>query len=115
MESLKYLIHPLQKTKLMKLFYKRLLLFTVAIIIPLSLVAQRPSRTVRKAQKKSEKTELQQKRDYEKARKQALKRRYKIQTKQVQERMKESKREANRNNRKRKDPILKRVFRKRRR
>lgn len=99
----------------MKLSYKKLLLLGMAIIIPLSLVAQRPSRKVRKAQSKADKTEIRQKRDYEKAREATLKHSYKIQTKEVRKRMKESEREAKRNNRKQKDPIIERLFRKRRR
>lgn len=98
----------------MKMFHKRVLLLLIAIIIPLALIAQQPSRQVRNAVKKSEKVEGRQKKSYENARKKELKRRHTIQTKEVQERMKQSKKVANKNNKKKKEPFLKRLFRKRR-
>jgi hypothetical protein len=81
----------------------------------LALTAQQPSKQVRNAVKKAEKVEEHQKKSYAKARKKELKRRNNIQTKEVQDRMKQSRKEANINNKRKKEPFLKRLFRKRRR
>ncbi len=87
----------------------------IVLIIPLALAAQRPSRKVRKAVAKTEKVEKKQDNAYEKARKKELKHRFDIQTKEVQDRMKQSERESKKNNKRKKEPFLKRLFRKRRR
>ncbi len=59
--------------------------------------------------------ERKESRDYEKRRKAALKHRYKIQTKEVRDRMKESEKKAKKYNRALRDPFYKDLFSKRRR
>jgi Ni/Co efflux regulator RcnB len=101
----------------MKLSYQRIILFLIAFMLVSACFAQKQSRKVRKAVHQTEKKELQMKRAYEKARKKEIKHRQKIQNPEVQKRMKQSKKDANLYNKKikRKDPFLKRLFRKRRR
>jgi hypothetical protein len=55
-----------------------------------------------------------EKKDYEKRRKEAVKQRYSIQTQEVQDRMKESKKKADNFNKSKKDPFFKELFKKKR-
>ncbi len=79
-----------------KLDYKKVFAFIFIIFISLSGYSQ-SRETVRK-QKKSEQATIDQKRDYQKARKKTIKHRQSIQTKDVQKRMKASKKEADKYN-----------------
>ena len=75
-----------------KLNYKKV--FTFIFIIFISLAGYSQSKETIKKQRKSEKAKFEQKKDYQKARKKTIKHRQSIQTKEVQKRMKKSKKEA---------------------
>ena len=69
-------------------------------------------------EKKIERLEVRklqkEKKEYEKRRKAAVKHRYSIQTKEVQERMKESKKKADNFNKSKKEPFFEELFKKKR-
>ena len=73
------------------------------------------SRKVRRAIKESEKAVERQEKNYDKSRKEALKHRYDIQTKEVKERMKKSKKKSDRYNRSRREPFYKDLFNRKKR
>ena len=75
---------------------------------------QRKSSTVIKAENKIERADNKREKAYEKEKKDELKHHYEIQTKEVQERMKQSRKNAEKFNRqmRRRDPFYKRLFRK---
>lgn len=76
---------------------------------------QAQSRKVKQAERRYEKIRRQEQRDYDKRRKATLKHRYKIQTKEVQERMKETEKRSRKYGRKQKEPFYKDIFHKRKR
>jgi hypothetical protein len=73
------------------------------------------SRKAKRAIKKSEKAVARQENNYDKSRKDAIKHRYDIQTKEVKERMKNSKKRSDRYNRSRREPFYKDLFDKKKR
>jgi hypothetical protein len=73
------------------------------------------SAKVRRVIKKQEKNEKNQKKDYEKSRKEALKHRYKIQTPEVQERMKSSREKVNKYHKNKNKPVIKDIFKRKKR
>lgn len=93
---------------------KKLILAILIISIPVFPVYSQ-SRKVRKAIKKSEKAVERSDRNYEKSRREALEHRYDIQTKEVKERMKESKKRADRYNKSRREPFYKDLFNRKKR
>jgi hypothetical protein len=97
------------QTKLNKLQIKKLILGILIVSIPVSPVYSQ-SRKVRKAMKKSENAEENTEKTYDKGRDEALKHRYDIQTKEVQKRMKESKKKADQYNRSNREPFYKELF-----
>ena len=99
-------------TKLTKNIIRSLGVMIVLLAIPFVVEGQRPSRKVTKAQKKAEKVEVQQKKAYQKAREKEVKRRFNMQTPETKERMKQTRKEANRYNKVKKDPFFERLFQK---
>ena len=97
------------QTKLIKLQIRKLILGILIFSIPAFPVYSQ-SRKVRKAIKKSENAEENTERTYDKGRDEALKHRYDIQTKEVQKRMKESKKKADQYNKSNKEPFYKDLF-----
>jgi len=93
---------------------KKLILGILIVSIPVFPVYSQ-SRKVRRAIKKSEKAEERQDKNYDKSRKEALKHRYDIQTREVQERMKKSKKRADRYNKSKREPFYKDLFNKKKR
>jgi hypothetical protein len=79
-----------------KLNYKKV--FTFFFIIFLTLAGFSQSRETIKKQQKAERAKIDQKRNYQKARKKTIKHRQSIQTKDVQKRMKSSRKEADKYN-----------------
>lgn len=70
--------------------------------------------TMKKIERLEARKARKEKKDYEKRRKAAVKHRYSIQTKEVQERMKLSKKKADNFNKRKKDPFFKELLRKKR-
>lgn len=68
------------------------------------------SRTVYKAEAKAEKVKEQQKKDFEKAKKKDIKRRFEMQTPKTKERMKGTRKSAKRINDQNHDPFFKRIL-----
>lgn len=95
-----------------KLF--KILLFAVIMTLPLQVCAQK-QKSVKKMQQEHFDRQAEQKAAAEKAREKALERHEKIQTKETRKRMKRSRKKANRYKDNRKEPFLKRLFRKKRR
>jgi hypothetical protein len=84
------------------------------IVIPLSCFGPGPSSKVRKAEGKAEKVEMRQKRAYDKARKKEMKKHYQMQSPETKQRMKESRKKANKFNKNiRRKTFWDRIFRKR--
>ena len=96
---------------LLKYGVKILLLFL--ILLPV-LPAQGQPRTQRKIERREAALDRKERKEYEKRRKAALKHRYSIQSEEVQERMKESKKKADKFNKGKKEPFYKKLFQKRR-
>ncbi|MFC2114902.1 hypothetical protein ACFLTU_00400 [Bacteroidota bacterium] len=71
---------------------------------------QAQTRKVRQALHKKEQLDKKEQKQYEDRRKATLKHRYEIQTKEVQERMKQTERRSRKYGRKKKDPFLKNLF-----
>ena len=99
--------------KVTKLSLKKILFIFLMILVSVASYGQKPSRKVRQAQKKYDKSQEQKKIDYEKAREKSNTHKYKIQSKDTQKRIKESKKEAKRNNKANKDNFFNRTFKKR--
>jgi hypothetical protein len=97
-------------TKIIKLFLGFCFLF-LFFMFSVDQVQAQP-RKVRQAQRKSEKVNKQEKKDYDKRRKAALKHRYEIQTKETRERMKETEKRSAMYGRKQKEPFYKNLFKK---
>ena len=96
----------------MKLSLKRIGFILLIVLAPMILYGQKPSKQVRRAQKKYEKTEENKKKAYENAIKKSNKHKFDIQTKETQKRIKESRKEAKQNTKTRKDPFFVRPFKK---
>ena len=79
-----------------KLNYKKVFAFIFIIFISVAGFSQ-SKETIRK-QRKADKAKIEQKRNYQKARKKTIKHRQGIQTKEVQKRMKKSRKEADKYN-----------------
>ena len=71
---------------------------------------QAQSRKVKQAERKYEQQLKQEKKDYDKRRKATIKHRYEIQTRDVQERMKNTEKRSRKFGRKQKDPFYKNIF-----
>ena len=80
--------------KLVKLLFGRLLFIVMILFISQGCFHQRKSKTVRKAENRTEQVDIKREKAYEKERKDGLKHQYEIQTKEVQERMKRSRNNA---------------------
>jgi hypothetical protein len=76
-----------------------------------SLLNQKKSKKVQKAEKKAEDVKEKQKDKYNTKRKDALKHREEIQTPATRERMKETKKQAENWNKKKRTPFFKKIFR----
>jgi len=96
----------------MKLYFRTIFVLIAFIGFFSMAFAQKPSKSVRKQQKKIEKAEIQEKRTNEKTKKESIKRKYKIQTKETQDRIKQSRKEAQKHNKKKNDPFFVRPFKK---
>jgi len=101
-------------TKLINLFNKRTVLIILFFLLSVS-TGYSQSRQVKKAIRNKEKREQQDKKAYEKLRKETLKRRYNQQTEAVKERMKRSADKSKRWNNSNKKPFYKSLFTKNRR
>ena len=101
-------------SKVVKLLLGRLLVVVMIFFISQVCFHQRKSRIVRKAENRTEQAEREREKSYEKERKDELKRHYEIQTKEVQERMKQSRKNAEKFNRQmiRRETFLIKLFRK---
>ena len=97
-------------TKIIKLFLRGLFLFLFLQLIFTAVHAQ--SRKVQKAERKYEQLLEREKKEYDKKRKATIKHRYEIQSKYVQERMKETEKRSEKYGRKQKDPWYKSIFNK---
>ena len=71
-------------------------------------------RTVKRVERLEAKKARKERKDYEKRRKATVKHRYDIQTKEVKERMKESRKKAEKFNKSSREPFLKKLFSKKR-
>jgi hypothetical protein len=80
--------------------------------VPEPMFAQRASREVRKVEKKREKEKKADRRNFEKEREKQLQEHIRLQTPEVQERMKQNKRESRRWGRHKKEPFYLRWLRK---
>lgn len=100
--------------KLVKLLFGRLLFMMMILFISQGCFHQRKSRTVIKAENRAERADKKRDKTYERERKNGLKHQYEIQTKEVQERMKQSRKNAEKYNRqmRKREPFFKRLFRK---
>ena len=100
--------------KLVKLLFGRLFFMLMILFILQGCFHQRKSRTVRKAENRIEQADSKREKAYEKERKDGLKHQYEIQTKEVQERMKQSRKNAEKYNRqmRKRESFFKRLFRK---
>ena len=96
---------------LYKYAVKILILFLV--LLPVLPLRGQP-RTERRVERREASLERKERKDYEKRRKEALKHRYSIQTKEVQERMKESRKKAERFNKSKREPFFRTLFQKKR-
>ena len=95
--------------KINKLFLIRIFLFLFLLLQPLaSLQAQ--TKKVRQAERRQEQLKKKEKKEYEQRRQEALKHRHDIQTKEVQERMKETKKRSDHYNKGKKEPFYKDLF-----
>ena len=100
--------------KLIKLLFGRLLFLMMILFISQGCFHQKKSRTVRKAENKTEKADKKREKTDKKERKKGLKHQYEIQTKEVQDRMKQSRKNAEKFNRqmRKREPFFKRLFKK---
>ena len=100
--------------KLVKLLFGRLLIVMMILFISQGCFHQGKSRTVIKAENRAEQADKKREKAYEKEKKQGMNRHYEIQTKEVQERMKQSMKSAEKFNRqmRKREPFFKRLFRK---
>ena len=100
--------------KLVKLLFGRLLFIVMILFISQGCFHQRKSRTVIKAENRAEQVDSKIEKAYEKERKEGLRHHFEIQTKEVQERMKQSRNNAEKYNRqmRKREPFFKRLFRK---
>lgn len=96
-------------TKLFKLF-----LLATILALPFQSCAQK-QKSAKKMQQEHFDRQAEQKKAAEKAQGEALERHKKIQTKETRKRMKRSEKKARRHKDNRKEPFLKRLFRKKRR
>jgi uncharacterized protein YlxW (UPF0749 family) len=96
-------------TKINKLFLIRVFLLAFLVLQPL-VSAQSQTRKVKKAERRQEQLERKEKREYEKRRKAVLKQRYDIQTREVQDRMKATRRRSEQYNKGEKEPFYKNLF-----
>jgi hypothetical protein len=90
-----------------------IVLFLISIIIAAPLQAQRGK--AGRAIRKQEKSEKALERDYDKSRKAALKHRFSIQTPEVQERMKASRKKADQHYKQKNKPVFKELFKRKKR
>ena len=95
-----------------KLF--KIILLAAILAVPFQSCAQK-QKSAEKMQQEHFDRQAKQKAESEKAKEKALERHKKIQTKETRKRMKESRKKAKRYKDNRKDPFLKRLFRKKRR
>ncbi len=86
-------------------------MFTLLVTAPLQSQTGKAGRAIRK----QEKTERSLDRDYEKSRKSALKHRFRIQTPEVQERMKTSRKKVDQYHRQKNKPVIKDLFNRKKR
>ena len=100
--------------KLIKLLFGRLHFLMIILFISQGCFHQKKSRTVRKAENKTEKADKKREKTDKKERKKGLKHQYEIQTKEVQDRMKQSRKNAEKFNRqmRKREPFFKRLFKK---
>ena len=91
---------------------KHIFLLCFLFFITLISYPQKVSREIKKNQKQIESLQKQQKIDYEKARAKSAKHRFDMQDKETQERMKASKKKADKNNKTKKTPFFVRPFKK---
>jgi hypothetical protein len=95
--------------KINKLYLIRIFLLGFLMLLPLAAL-QAQTRKVKQAQRRHEQLEKREKMLYEKQRKDALKHRHDIQTKQVKDRMKETKKKSDAYNKGKKEPFYKELF-----
>ena len=107
---MEHLAHRLGKngTKIIKLFLRFFFLYLFFQCSFVSVQAQ--SRKVKQAERKYDQQIKQEKKDYDKRRKATIKHRYEIQSKDVQERMKNTEERSRKYGRKQKDPFYKNIF-----
>ena len=97
-------------TKIIKLFLRFLFLYLFFQCSFATVQAQ--SRKVKQAERKYEQQLKQEKKDYDNRRKATIKHRYEIQSKDVQERMKNTEERSRKYGRKQKEPFWKNIFKK---
>ena len=95
-------------TKIIKLFLIRVFLFLFLLLPLASLQAQ--TKKVRQAERRQEKLTQKEKKEYHQKRQAALKHREDIQSKEVQARMKETKKRSDHYNKGKKEPFYKNLF-----
>jgi len=95
--------------KINKLFLIRIYLFMFLLLQPVAFL-QAQTKKVRQAERRQEQLKQREKKEYEKKRKATLKHRHDIQTKEVQERMKETKKRSDHYNQGKKEPFYKDLF-----
>ncbi len=100
--------------KLIKLLFGRLLFLMMILFVFQGCFLQRKSRTVIKAENRVEQADKKREKTDKKERKKGLKHQYEIQTKEVQDRMKQSRKNAEKFNRqmRKREPFFKRLFKK---
>ena len=85
---------------------------TVLFMLFFSELIYSQTKTVRQAERKKQEIEQRQKKAYEKARKKSAKDKFDMQTEETQKRIKESRKRARKNNAANRQPILDRIFKK---
>lgn len=95
-------------TKIVKLFLRFFFLFLLLNMLPADLMGQ--SRKAEKEQKKYDRLIEQEKKAYEKKRKETIRHRYEIQSPETKARMKEMEKRSQVYGRKKKEPFYKRWF-----
>jgi hypothetical protein len=88
---------------------KKFIIFFIGLFLSLNLVLGQ-SPTVKKAVRKKEKTEQQQKKDYEKAKKEAIRKKQKMQSDEIQKNLKGTNKRADKFYRR--ESFIKKVFKK---
>ena len=96
-------------TKINKLFLIRIFLLLFLMLQPVATL-QAQTKRVKQAERRQEQLKQKEKRLYEKKRKAALKHRQDIQTREVQDRMKETKKRSDQYNKGKKEPFYKDLF-----